>query len=51
MRSHMDRTWQYALSQRTSSLMRLPLHTSSPFSAQNRQMACWTNRGKVFGKR
>src|SRR6516225_7111232 len=50
-RSHMRRTRQYTLSQRVSSSMRLPLHTSSPFSAQYRQIACCTNRGKVFGKR
>ena len=30
-----------------TSLIRLPLQTSSPFRAQYRQIACWTNRGKV----
>src|SRR4051794_21009665 len=37
--------WHWARSS-----MRRPLQRFSPASAQNRQIACWTNRGKFAGK-
>jgi hypothetical protein len=48
-RSHINRTRQSMLLQRRASLIWLPLQTSSPFRAQYRQTACWTNLGKVCG--
>ena len=49
-RSHIGRTRQSMLPQRLAPLMRLPLQTSRPLWPQYRQIACWTNRGKVRGK-
>ena len=48
-RSHIRRTRQSLFSQRRPSSIRLPLQTSRPLWLQYRQIACWTNRGKVCG--
>ena len=49
-RSHIGRTRQSVLPQRRELLIRLPLQMSRPLWLQYRQIACWTNRGKVRGK-
>jgi hypothetical protein len=48
-RSHIRRTRQSMLAQGVASSIRLPLQTSRPLWLQYRQIACWTNRGKVWG--
>jgi hypothetical protein len=50
-RSHIRRTTQSILSHLRLSLIRFPLQTSRLLWLQYRQIACWTNRGKVCGKR
>jgi hypothetical protein len=49
VRSQSSNTGQYRLSHRVRPSILLPLQMSSTPSAQNRQIACWTERWKKAG--